>query len=188
MQRMSPFMEKFPLVVADRMLRDTERLFLGDLSAYGLPRHPAGGVSRMIKSGVAPAIDDGFVAALKAGRLKVVPPVERFTATGVDLRDGRHLEADVVIAATGYRTGLEPMVGHLDVLDDNGVPVVNGGRTADHCPGLWFIGMRPTLSGYFRAACRDSQQIATAIAARHTRWNRASLGHVWPEPAKNAEA
>lgn len=188
MQRMSPFMEKFPLAVADRMLRDTERLVLGNLSAYGLPRYPAGGVSRMIESGVAPAIDDGFVAALKAGWLNVVPSVERFDAMGVNLVGGRHLEADVVIAATGYRTGLEPMVGHLDVLDDSGVPIVNGGRTADHCPGLWFIGMRPTLSGYFRAACRDSQQIATAIAAQRTQRNRTSECHLWPGRAKNAEA
>ena len=27
-----------------------------------------------------------------------------------------------MIAATGYRRGLEPMVGHLGVLDDEGVP------------------------------------------------------------------
>jgi hypothetical protein len=44
----------------------------------------------------------------------------------------------VVIAATGYTTGLEPLVGHLDVLDERGVPLIHGGPAA--AAGLRFIG------------------------------------------------
>ena len=39
-------------------------------------------------------------------------------------RRRRAMEPDAVIAATGYRSGLEPLVGHLGVLDAHGVPRV----------------------------------------------------------------
>lgn len=45
-----------------------------------------------------------------------------------------------MIAATGYRTGLEPMVGHLAVLDERGNPRVRSGEAG---PGLRFIGYIP---------------------------------------------
>jgi putative flavoprotein involved in K+ transport len=44
------------------------------------------------------------------------------------LADGSRVQPDVVIAATGYRRGLEPLVGHLGMLDDKGTPLVTGGR------------------------------------------------------------
>jgi hypothetical protein len=51
------------------------------------------------------------------------------------------LEPNTVIAVTGYTTGLEPLVGHLGVLDERGVPLIHGGAAA--VPGLRFIGYRP---------------------------------------------
>jgi putative flavoprotein involved in K+ transport len=47
----------------------------------------------------------------------VVAEIEAFDAGTVSLRSGVRVEPDVVIAATGYRRGLEPVVGHLGVLD-----------------------------------------------------------------------
>ena len=37
---------------------------------------------------------------------------------GAQLADGSRADVDTIIAATGYRTGLHPLVGHLGVLDD----------------------------------------------------------------------
>ena len=51
----------------------------------------------------------------------------RSTPTGAELTDGTRVEADAIIAATGYRRGLEPLVGHLGVLDERGLPRVHGG-------------------------------------------------------------
>ena len=42
----------------------------------------------------------------------------------------------MVIAATGYRTGLEPLVGQLGVLTDAG----GHGRGDVAADGLWFLG------------------------------------------------
>lgn len=163
LQRISPFIEKLPDRIADRLLNVTERLALGRLSQYGLPQHPLGAATRLRKQGVSPAIDNGFIAALRIGRLSVVSEIECFDETGVVMTDGMRIEPDVVIAATGYRTGLEPMLGHLRILDKKGMPLVNGDEELRHCQGLRFIGMRPSLSGFFRAARVDSEKIATVI-------------------------
>ncbi len=161
-QLLSPLMEMLPLAWTDRLLQFTQWARFGNLVRYGLPR-AQGAATRITRQGVSPAIDNGFVAALKRGRIKVVPELCRFDSTGAVFADGRRIEPEIVIAATGYRTGLEPMLGHLGVLDANGVPLANGGTAIPHSPGLWFIGMRPTLSGYFRAASRNSAELARVI-------------------------
>ncbi len=165
MQRTAPLLEMMPAPLADRALKDMERLAFGNLARLGLSQHPQGGATRLRKGGITPAVDDGFIAALKAGRVHVHPAVERFDRADVITADGRRVEADFVIAATGYRTGLEPILGHLNVLDGKGEPLANGATAIDHCKGLWFIGMRASLSGFFRAARKDGQAIARKIHA-----------------------
>ncbi|MDT8854708.1 hypothetical protein RNZ50_06630 [Paracoccaceae bacterium Fryx2] len=68
-------------------------------------------------TGVAPAIDNGAVAALKQGRIKVLPAIRCFHPDAVELVDDRRIAPDVVIAAVGCTTGLEGKLAGLDVLD-----------------------------------------------------------------------
>ncbi len=163
-QRLSPLMARLPLPLVDAMLVATERLAFGNLARYGLGQG-RGGVIRMSRDGTAVAVDDGFVATLKAGRITIVPPVERFSGRCVVLWGGAVLEPDVVICATGYRTGLEPVVGHLGVLAQNGTPAVSSAEVRPALPGLWFMGMWPRLTGYFHDAASRSVRIANCIAA-----------------------
>jgi len=165
-QRLSPLMERMPLGVVDRMLALTEFAAFGNLKRWGLRKHPLGGATRLVETGTAPAIDDGFVAALKAGRFTVVPEIERFDSGRVRLADGNAVEPDVVIAATGYRPGLESLLGHLGALDERGVPVTHGAQSLAGYPGLWFIGMRPRLTGFFYMAGPNARETADAIDAR----------------------
>lgn len=153
-----------PTGILDPAFRLTERLFLGDLRRYGLPSHPEGGGTRLLRDGVTFAIDDGFVAALKDGRFRIVPRVERFDGARVVLADGTSREPDVVIAATGYRSGLEPLLGHLGALDDDGRPLRPMGEPDPDYPGLWFTGFKPIFTGFFDAAGIVAERIATAIA------------------------
>ena len=64
-----------------------------------------------------------------------------------------------MIAATGYRTALEPLVGHLGVLDDDGRPTAAVPRQ-----GLGFVGFRVPLTGTLWAIDRDAHAVADAIA------------------------
>src|SRR5205085_5909706 len=105
------------------------------------PRPPAGMFTRLGDEGVSPAVDDGFLDALRAGRTRVVGEIERFDGPDAVLRDGERLSPDVVICATGYSRGLEPLVGHLGVLDARGAPLrPRGAPEHPAAPRLYFVG------------------------------------------------
>ena len=80
------------------------------------------------------------------------------------LADGSRITPDVIVAATGYRRGLEPLVGDLDVLDERGLPRVHGPRTSRSAPGLYFTGYTNPISGMFRELRIDAERIAAAIS------------------------
>ncbi len=162
--RLSPFMARLPLRLADAVMAVTQRLVFGDLTKFGMPPAPSGGASRLTSDYTAIAADDGAVNAIKSGKITVVPMVREFTAEGVILANGSQIDPDIVIAATGYRTGLERMVGNLGVLDAKGVPLFNGGDADPKLPGLWFTGMRPSIRGCFANAAILGKAIAGRIA------------------------
>jgi cation diffusion facilitator CzcD-associated flavoprotein CzcO len=151
-----------PVRFADAFTNFGRRRVLGDLSEYGLPVPEEGVFSRLHRLGVVPSIvDPEVIDAIKAGNIEVVRGVESLDATGVRLADGERIEPEVVICATGYRRGLEPLVGHLGVLDEQGVPRRQGGDAA--APGLRFIGFtaRPAALGYMG---KQAKRAAKAIA------------------------
>jgi len=154
-------MHHMPPRIADTMAEVARRLSIGDLSAMGLPRPTEGVFTRGHRLGRAPAIiDTHTLDAIRNRTIAVVPVIERFEQDGVRLIDGQSLRPDVIICATGYRRGLEPLVGHLDVLDERGVPLDDGARLADR--GLWFLGFqsRPGLIG---SVAKRSRRIAATI-------------------------
>ena len=160
----APLLDHLPSAIGDRLTALSQQMMIGDLSSYGLPRPPLGVLSSIRERRVGPAIDDCFVDAVKAGRIEIVAPVERFEGPDVLLTDGERIQPDVVIAATGYRRGLDPLVGHLGVLTEKGEPQFLGGRTAPHMPGLYFVGYRVRLSGPLRNIRLDAKRVARAIS------------------------
>jgi putative flavoprotein involved in K+ transport len=81
------------------------------------------------------------------------------------LADGTAIEPDAVVAATGYRRGLEPLVGHLGILDERGRPRRSGGAVDPSTPGLHFVGFTNPLSGAFWEASFEARRVARAVAA-----------------------
>jgi cation diffusion facilitator CzcD-associated flavoprotein CzcO len=156
-----------PLRVADEIAWLAQLAMFGRLDRYGLPRAPVGAATTLMRRHQATAYDDGFVAELKAGRIEIVAAVVGFDGDAVILADGARIEPDAVIAATGYHRGLEPLVGHLGVLDDDGIPVVSRGEQHPSAPGLFFNGYRADLSGQLRLMRLDARAIARAV--RHQR-------------------
>jgi cation diffusion facilitator CzcD-associated flavoprotein CzcO len=161
--RLSPLMALLPLKIADAAIAATQRLVFGNLETYGLPAASKGGASRLNGDYTAIAADDGAVRAIKAGKISVVPAVHEFIHDGVVLANGVTVHPDIVIAATGYRPGLDQMVGGLGVLDSKGVPLFNGNGSDPKLPGLWFTGMRPNIRGCFANAVIQAKAIANAI-------------------------
>jgi putative flavoprotein involved in K+ transport len=80
------------------------------------------------------------------------------------LAGGERVQPEVVIVATGWRRALEPLVGHLGVLGDDGRPRAHGAQTPPEAPGLYFTGFVNPVSGMFRELGIDAKRIAKAIA------------------------
>ena len=172
-----------PTAVADRIARFGSRMDLGDLTEYGLPQ-PATGVFEDVRTrGKVPAIVDGAaVDAIKEGRIEVVAAVTALDSTSVELADGARVEPEAVICATGYRPGLEPLVGHLGVLDEAGMPKVIAPRPA--APGLRFGGyvLRPGGIGFMgKQARRTAKAISREL--RRSRSAKRDRRAFQPEPS-----
>ncbi|MBC7709079.1 MAG: NAD(P)/FAD-dependent oxidoreductase [Rhizobacter sp.] len=95
------------------------------------------------------APDGDFFASIRSGRASVATDeIERFTETGIQLKSGAHLEADVIVTATGLNL---QVLGGLQLMVD-GVPV-DLAKTMNY-KGLMYSGV-PNLassSGYTNAS------------------------------------
>ncbi|MCX5333339.1 MULTISPECIES: NAD(P)/FAD-dependent oxidoreductase [unclassified Streptomyces] len=154
---------RLPVGLVDRLARPMAKLSVPDLSEHGLPR-PDTGLYTRVHEGAIPVQDVGLIDAVRKGKVEVVAAVDGFEKDEVLLADGTRITPDTVIAATGYARSLEDLVGHLDVLDTRGLPVVNGARSPKDAPGLFFSGYVTPISGTFRELSIDATKIAKAIA------------------------
>jgi putative flavoprotein involved in K+ transport len=160
-------LDRLPNAVIDQSGFLIQRMIYGDLAEHGIPRAPQGVQSETKQRHVSALIDAGFVGALKQGKLELVAAVERFDGTEAVLVDGTRLRPQAVIAATGYERNLPAIVGHLGVLDEFGVPALNGKqlRFREHpqAPGLFFNGYYASAAGQLRFMRTDGRRIARAI-------------------------
>ena len=163
-QAVSMLVRHVPPPVVDRMIRVVQRATVPDLADLGLPRPDDGVYTRVVRDDAIPIIDVGLVDAVRRRQVEVVGAVVGFDGADVVLADGARVAPDAVIVAAGYRNGLEPLVGHLGVLDARGRPRVRGGNADPAAPGLWFTGYTNPISGNFRELAIDARRIARAIA------------------------
>jgi putative flavoprotein involved in K+ transport len=152
---------KMPPGWVDPITKTQRKLSIPDLGAQGLPRPEHGVRSSFLATGTTPILDVGIVDAVRRGRVEVVAAVERFDGADVVLADESRIAPDAVIAATGFRAGLDSLVGHLGVLGPRGLPVKTDGEPV--LPGLWFVGFVPTLGGQLREGSIAARKVAAAV-------------------------
>lgn len=172
-QLVSIGLRKLPLPVADAIAWATARLTVGDLRKLGLPQPDRGIYTEIVRDRQIPIIDVGIVAALRTGRVKVVPAVERFEGASVHLLGGATLQPDVVVAATGFTPGLEELLGGLGVLDATGFPRCHGDAELAEAPGLHFVGFSNPPTGNLREMAIHARRIARRAGARRRAGPRA---------------
>jgi putative flavoprotein involved in K+ transport len=153
-----------PASLVDRVGRLVQLLAVRGLGDLGLAPPPYGVAAELATRGMGPVIGRGFLSAVRAGAVELVGAVEGFEGPEVLLADGDRFSPDAVIAATGYRPGLDDLVGHLPVLDPAGRPLEHGAETSAAAPGLFFNGYRLPLSGELSGIRADSRKIAKRIA------------------------
>ncbi|MBL1099401.1 flavin-containing monooxygenase [Streptomyces coffeae] len=162
-QRTGILVRRLPRPVVDRAARVICRVSMPDLTERGLP-WPDTGLYTRVRQGAIPVQDVGLVDAVRRGTVEVVTAVDSFDQDKVVLADGARIGPEVVIAATGYRRGLEELVGHLGVLDTRGRPLAHGRRTLKSAPGLHFTGYTNPISGMLRELAIDARKIAKTVA------------------------
>jgi cation diffusion facilitator CzcD-associated flavoprotein CzcO len=154
---------RLPVPLVDRISKLVQRLTVGDLTPFGMPG-PALGMYTRAKQGSIPILDVGLIGLLKKRRVQVVPAVEGFDGPDVLLADGKRSRPDAVIAATGFRRGLERLVGDLGLVGPTDLPLVHGADTLRGAPDLYFIGFTNPISGNLRELGIDARRIARAAS------------------------
>jgi cation diffusion facilitator CzcD-associated flavoprotein CzcO len=134
-----------PEVVKQELL-GAVRAYLGpdyDLATHFTPRY------RPWRQRIAFVPDGDFLQAIHAGKASVVTDeIETFTETGILLKSGKLLEADIIITATGFNLSV---LGDIDFAID-GQPLAFSDTVTYR--GMMFTGV-PNLAwvfGYFRAS------------------------------------
>jgi putative flavoprotein involved in K+ transport len=160
------FLELFarvPARVVDPVIAQLNRLLFGDLSVYGFHRPPLGLKATVEQRGRIPTLADELVEAVRSGRVEVVAAVSALESDRVILDDGTAVKPEVIIAATGFSTDLDGLVGHLGVLDEDGDP--RGGFASHLGDGMFAIGYGIPPNGPLRAIRLAATPLAGQVAA-----------------------
>ncbi|CAE5956533.1 unnamed protein product [Arabidopsis arenosa] len=156
-------MKYMPVWLADKTILFLARMILGNTDKYGLKRPEIGPLELKNKEGKTPVLDIGALPKIRSGKIKIVPGIIKFGEGKVELVDGRVLEIDSVILATGYRSNVPSWLKDNDFFSDDGIPknpFPNGWKGE---AGLYAVGF--TRKGLFGASL-DAMSVAHDIANR----------------------
>jgi putative flavoprotein involved in K+ transport len=156
-----------PVRIADRVAGLLARLTVPDLSRRRLSRPRSDLYTRVARDRSVPVHDTGIVRLLESGRVTPVAAAVGFLGDRVRLADGSLVDPDAVVFATGYRRGLQELLGGLDLLDDHGDPRARSGTAA--APGFYFVGFTVTATGALRQMATDARRVARAESRRQAR-------------------
>jgi hypothetical protein len=138
------------------------RITIPDLSAQGLSR-PKAPYSQFQRSGTVPVLDHGFVAAVRSGAITIRGGVVDLDGHQVSHVDGSRSAPDAVIAATGYTSGLQSILGPLGLLDHRSLPTVGSSGGSGPTAGLHTVGITVLLSGLLREIGIDVRHLMRAM-------------------------
>jgi putative flavoprotein involved in K+ transport len=159
------FLELFsrvPARIVDPLITRMNRMIWGDLSIHGFQRPPLGLKATVEQRGRIPTLADELVDVVRVGRVEVVGAVEAVESDRVILADGTCVAPQVIIAATGFGTDLDGLVGHLGVLDERGNP--RGGFASHVGNGMFAIGYGIPPNGPLRAIRINATPLAREVA------------------------
>ena len=160
-QRTARIINKLPYWLGDGIGKMVRNLTIGDLNRYGIKTSKMAPARQLREKGKTPVMDIGTVAQIKKGNIKVKPGVTGINGGEVSFEDGSNLETDVIIAATGYRPGIEELLDDATLLDHNGIPKYVS------CPapneGLHFVGFDVYSLGIINSIYTQSEEVSNNI-------------------------
>ncbi|CAN4113716.1 unnamed protein product [Withania somnifera] len=95
-------MKWLPLWLVDKMLLILTWFILGNIEKYGLRRPKIGPLELKNTQGKTPVLDIGALEKIRSRKINVVPGIKKFSCGTVELVNGKKIEIDSVVLATGY--------------------------------------------------------------------------------------
>ncbi len=160
---------RVPLRVRQWLYHRTLRLTVGDLTRFGLPKPD----HRVYETH--PIANSLLVYHVGHGAITPVPDIARFHPHSVELADGRQIDPELVVFATGYLPRFEFLDGKL-LGDDEGVGRPRlwlNALVPDH-PTLAVTGLLQPDSGIFTLAHWQAVLFARLLRLRASRPERAA--------------
>lgn len=151
---------RLPLRLRQWLYHRTLRLTVGDVTRFGLPVPD----HRPYESH--PVVNSQLVYYLGHGRITAVPDVTRLEGSTAELADGRHVEPDLIITATGYLPRFEFLAPELLDLDEDGKPDLHLHAFARKHPTLAVVGLLQADAGLFPLAHWQSVAVARWLRLR----------------------
>jgi hypothetical protein len=138
---------RLPARLADVLVAPLLRVTVGDITKLGLRRPDMGPITQIRTTARIPLVDVGTVRLVREGHIKILGDIRSMSGSMVTFDDGSSGHFDAIVAATGFRPGVERF---LDV----------GSGT-----GLYFCGFLVTPTGMFREIGIEARRIAHNIVA-----------------------
>lgn len=159
---------RLPLRLRRWLFHWASRLTIGDATRFGLPQ-PDHKVFQ-----THPIVNSQVVYYVGHGAITPVPDIARFRSYAVELRDGREIEPELVIFATGYLPRFEFLAPELLGADRSGRPSLFLNAFARRHPTLAVAGLLQPDSGLFPLVHWQTVAIARWLRLREAAPERAA--------------
>lgn len=158
---------RLPLRLRQWLFHRTLRLTVGDLTRFGLPRPD----HKIYETH--PITNSQLVYYVGHGGITPVPEIVRFRSYAVELRDGREIEPELVVFATGYLPRFEFLDPELLGTDGSGRPTLFLNAFPRRHPTLAVAGLLQPDSGLFPLVHWQTVAIARRLRLRESAPQRA---------------
>jgi indole-3-pyruvate monooxygenase len=156
-------LSRLPARLADVVVTPLLRVTVGDITKLGLRRAADGPITQIRERSKVPLVDVGTVRLVREGHIEVLRGIRSLCDNTVTFDDGPSRDFDAIIAATGFRPGLERF------LESNSYsPDAERSRQAS-ATGLYFCGFWVTPTGMFREIGIEARRIAHRITVARPR-------------------
>lgn len=157
---------KLPFGLGTWLGTQIRKAYIGDLSKYGIETPKMSPTKQLLETGKTPIVDIGTVAAIKAEKIKIYPEIQKLSHKTVHFKDGKSIDVDAIILATGYKPMIEEFLEKGDkILDKYGCPTPPIG--IDFHQNLYFLGFdNYKLGGILGIIMEESKEIANHIESQ----------------------
>jgi len=149
-----------PARLADALAAPLLRVALGDITSLGLRKPAVGPITQIRTTSRIPLVDVGTVRLIRQRRIEILGDIRSLSDQAVTFADGSVRHFDAIVAATGFRPGVERFLGATG----NTVLPRTESRLAG-ASGVYLCGFCVTPTGMFREIGIEARRIARHIAA-----------------------